>query len=258
MTRRVGIVGRGRVGGAFAAALTAAGDTIVAQLGRGDDPAVLAGCELVLLAVPDAALDEVAARILPALDADAVLVHTSAARDLEPLRAHGDRIGIVHPATPVAAPTQPLAGVTFGVLATPASRDALHALVARIGGSVIELEESWRIGYHAALVHASNHLVALAADAATLLHGAPAALLPLLRQTLDNLERLGPEQALTGPVVRGDAETVRAHLAAIPDELRASYRENARRALALARRSGRLDEDRAVAVERVLDEDRAR
>lgn len=252
---RVGIVGRGRVGGAFARTLANAGDEIVLQRGRGDARELLAPCDVVILAVPDGALDEVAADVLPQLREDALLIHSSAARDLAMLEPHGDRIGMLHPPIPIASPERSLTGITFGAIGTPASRGDLEALAARLGGSVLWIEASDRVRYHAALVHASNHLVALAADAATLLGADAALLLPLLRITLDNLEQHGPEDALTGPVVRGDDATVAAHLAAIPAELRSAYRANAFRALALAQRSGRLDRARADAVAAVLRED---
>lgn len=255
MARRVGIVGNGRVGGAFARALAAAGDEIVAVIGRGEPLDALATADVVIVAVPDDALDAVAAAVCVVAAPHALLVHTCAARDLSMFVAHGARVGMLHPATPVASAEQPLAGVTFGVIGTLGSNDELASIVASIGGRIFWLDESQRLRYHAALVHASNHLVALAADAMSLLGHDPWMLQPLLQRTVDNIERMGPDAALTGPVVRGDADTVRAHLSALPDEMRASYRENARRALALARRSGRLPEDRAVAIEAVLDED---
>jgi predicted short-subunit dehydrogenase-like oxidoreductase (DUF2520 family) len=253
MPRRVGIIGRGRVGGALARALEAAGDEIVAHIGRADPLHVLEDTDLVIIAVPDEDLKAIAEAVVAFVPRETLLVHTSGAQDLRMFRRHGHRVGMLHPATPVADPTQSLTGVTFGVIGTDESRDDLGAIVASIGGRALWLEESWRLPYHAALVHASNHLVALVADAATLFRADVAILLPLLRQTLDNIEEHGPEQALTGPVVRGDAATVRAHLTALPVELRASYRENARRALALAIRSGRLDEDGAAAIEQALE-----
>ena len=255
MPRRIGIVGHGRVGGAFARALAAAGDEIVATIGRGDALDGLATADVVIIAVPDDALDRVGAAVSAVVPPSALLVHTSAARDLSMFATHGARVGMLHPATPVADPRQPLAGVTFGVIGTLESNQELAAIVAAIGGRILWLDPSQRLRYHAALVHASNHLVALTADATSLLGGDDAILLPLLRQTIGNIEELGAEQALTGPVVRGDAATVRAHLAALPVEMRASYRENARRALALAQRAGRLLDEHAVAIEAVLQDD---
>lgn len=253
---RIGIVGRGRVGGAFARAFAAAGDEIV-HLGRGDDRAPLSSCDVVIVAVPDDALHEVVDELVPALPEAVLLLHTSASRSLDVLAAHGERIGILHPPIPVASPEQPLQGIRFGALATAVARRDLEALIERIGGRAHWIRPEDQVRYHAALVHASNHLVALAADAAEML-GADADLLsPLLSATLSNLEELGPEAALTGPIVRGDVDTVRAHLAAVPQDLRASYRANALRALALAIRSGRLDRARAVALEQLLREDHA-
>jgi predicted short-subunit dehydrogenase-like oxidoreductase (DUF2520 family) len=109
------------------------------------------------------------------------------------------------------------------------------------------------VRYHAALCIASNFAVALAGDAAELLGGYDI-VIPALRANVENIARLGPDAALTGPVVRGDAGTVRAHLAALPPEMLQSYVANARRALARAVASERLDEAAAARVRDVLEE----
>jgi predicted short-subunit dehydrogenase-like oxidoreductase (DUF2520 family) len=109
-----------------------------------------------------------------------------------------------------------------------------------------------RAAYHAAATIASNHLVALLAQAGRVAAsaGVPlAALLPLVRATVDNVEELGAPGALTGPVARGDADTVRGHLTVLGDEA-PTYRVLAGEALRL---SGR--DDRHLAA---LLDDRAR
>src|SRR5439155_410731 len=93
---------------------------------------------------------------------------------------------------------------------------------------------------------------ALAGDSADLLGGYET-LIPLLRATVENIAQLGPDAALTGPIVRGDAGTVSAHLRALPAHLLESYVANARRTLARAVASGRLDEAGAARVAEALE-----
>jgi predicted short-subunit dehydrogenase-like oxidoreductase (DUF2520 family) len=120
----------------------------------------------------------------------------------------------------------------------------------------VTVPEERRALYHAALSMASNFTVAIAGDAAELL-GEPAILGPLLAQSVANVGRLGADAALTGPIVRGDAGTIRTHvdaLAASAPHLLEVYVANARRTLERAVRSGRLDGAKARAVAEVLEE----
>ncbi|MGH2726683.1 MAG: DUF2520 domain-containing protein, partial [Actinomycetota bacterium] len=152
-------------------------------------------------------------------------------------------------------PTSDLAGVYFGVTAPEHMKDWASWFVGELGGVAVDVAEESRVLYHAALAIASNFTVALAGDAAELL-GDPAMIAPLLAQTVDNVARLGADRALTGPIVRGDAGTVRMHLAALASrapQLLESYIANARRTLDRSVRSGRLDPDKALAVTEALE-----
>jgi predicted short-subunit dehydrogenase-like oxidoreductase (DUF2520 family) len=139
------------------------------------------------------------------------------------------------------------AGCSFGVTAPPQLREFAAALVTDLGGTVEWVAEERRALYHAALAHGANHLVTLVNEAMDRLREAgvrqPGQLLePLLSAALDNALRLG-DAALTGPVSRGDAGTVAAHLNAIaaasPDSV-PSYRALARRTADRAIAAGRL------------------
>jgi predicted short-subunit dehydrogenase-like oxidoreductase (DUF2520 family) len=140
-----------------------------------------------------------------------------------------------------------LVGTRFGVTAGVAARPDAEALVREMGGVALRVEESDRDLYHAALAHGANHVVTLVADSVSLLALAgvddPAETLrPLLQAALENaLEHGGA--ALTGPVARGDAGTVAAHLRAIsavaPDSVEL-YRALARHTAARAVADGRL------------------
>jgi predicted short-subunit dehydrogenase-like oxidoreductase (DUF2520 family) len=136
-----------------------------------------------------------------------------------------------------------LAGCSFGVTAPGALRMAAEALVIEMGGEPEWIEESARPLYHAALAIGANHLVTLVAQSMDLLRAAGVAepgrmLGPLLGAALDNALRSG-DAALTGPVARGDAGTVTAHLA----ELRRHAPETVASYVAMARATA----DRALA-----------
>ena len=138
--------------------------------------------------------------------------------------------------------------------------DVLRALLAERAG--LDLAEADRARYHAALAHGSNHLVTLVAQSAELLAEAgvanPSRMLgPLLGAALDNALRRG-DAALTGPVARGDADTVRAHLAAPRSpEVRAAYVAMSRLTAVRALAAGVLTADGAEALLDVLSSDEA-
>jgi predicted short-subunit dehydrogenase-like oxidoreductase (DUF2520 family) len=166
---------------------------------------------------------------------------------LEPAVRHGALPLALHPVmTFTGRPddVDRLAGISFGVTAPPQLRTAAEALVMEMGGEPVFIAEENRDLYHAAIAGAANHLVTLVVQGCDLLREAgvadPARLLgPLLSAALDNSLRLG-DAALTGPVARGDADTVASHLAA----LRAVAPQTLPAYLALAR----LTADRALAA----------
>jgi predicted short-subunit dehydrogenase-like oxidoreductase (DUF2520 family) len=137
-----------------------------------------------------------------------------------------------HPDGPEGSPLAgaPLAGAWCAIDGPP----ELERLALTLGLRPFRVDPARRAEYHAAAAVASNHLVALlghvqrlAADA-----GVPfEAFLPLVRRTLDNVDALGPSAALTGPVARGDLETVVRHIDAMPPDERDLYRALARAAL---------------------------
>jgi len=248
----VAVLGAGKVGGAFARALHAAGHEIIAELRRSDDPSALGRADVIVIAVPDDALAEAAGVVARLGRHGAVVIHTCGLQGLAPLSDCGARTAAIHPAVPVASAEQPFDGVTFGVTCHDDLREWCEAFVRTLGGVPLFVPEEQRAQYHAALSMASNFAVSLAADSADLLSSYEI-LGPLLRATVENVARLGPEQALTGPIVRGDAGTVAAHLRALPPHLLEVYVANARRALAHAVSSGRLGEEAAARVNEALE-----
>ncbi|MFE4452051.1 Rossmann-like and DUF2520 domain-containing protein [Streptomyces sp. NPDC056796] len=256
----VGVVGAGRVGPALAASLQLAGHRPVAVSGVSDasvrraaallpdvplvTPAeVLARAELVLLTVPDDALPGLVEGLAEtgAVRPGQLLVHTSGrygAKVLDPALRAGALPLALHPAmtfTGSSVDVQRLAGCSFGVTAPEELRLAAEALVIEMGGEPEWIAEESRPLYHAALALGANHLVTLVAQSMDLLRqagvGAPDRMLgPLLGAALDNALRSG-DAALTGPVARGDAGTVSAHIR----ELRAHAPRTVAGYLAMAR-----------------------
>lgn len=212
--RRVAVVGAGRMGRAVAAALRAAGRTVEGPLGRG---ATGAGAEVVLLAVPDGAIADAAARVAPG----PFVGHLSGATTLGPLAGH--RAFSVHPLMTVTADGAVFAGVPAAVAGSDDEALAVARDLAESLGLVpFEVDDADRAAYHAAACIASNYLVALEAVAERLADTAGVgreALVPLVRATVENWARLGPRAALTGPVARGDTATVAAQRAAVAARL---------------------------------------
>jgi predicted short-subunit dehydrogenase-like oxidoreductase (DUF2520 family) len=265
--RAFALVGPGRAGTTLAVALRARGWVPRAVAGRAPGDASVArvaallavpartvteaaaDADLVVIATPDAAIAETAAALAPGLRAGALVLHVSGACTLDEL----DKLRIARPDVAVGSlhPLQSLPSVGAGVDRLPGSWCAVDGppdverIAVSLGMRPFRIADADRAAYHAAAAIASNHLVALLAQAGRVAERAgvpPAALLPLARATIDNVESLGAPDALTGPVARGDVDTVRRHLAALPDDDAVIYRTLASEALRL---SGRDDPDLA-------------
>ncbi len=212
-----------------------------------------AGARL-LLAVPDRAIADVAAqlaRLGPPADG-CVALHLSGAqpaRVLRPLADAGYAIASLHPLQTLADPrrgAERLRGAFFAFEGEPAARAAAAEIVEAAAGRMLEVHEADKPRYHAACVFASNYVVTCAAVATRLLAGttgvsgaeAAEALRPLWRGAVANLEDLDPREALTGPVARGDLETIRGNLAALEGDTRDLYRQLGLQALMLSRDLG--------------------
>jgi len=281
----VGVVSAGRVGAVLGAALAAAGHVVVATSGVSDRSVrraeellpgvpllapdeVVRRADLVLLAVPDDALPGLVRglAVSGAFRAGQIAAHTSGAHGVSVL-APAVEAGVLplalHPVMTFTGRQEDLARLaacSFGVTAADEPGWSVgEALVVEMGAEPVRVPEHARPLYHAALAHGANHLAVLVRDAADVLHqagiGSPERVLgPLLSAALDNALRHG-DRALTGPVARGDAETVRAHLRVLDHEmpeLADAYRVMARRTAARAVDAGLLAADAAEAVRAVL------
>ena len=224
---RVRIVGRGRAGGSLNLALSESPSvTVVESIAHNADLGPAAGdVDLVVLAVPDHAIASVAQRIVPC--DSAVVIHLSGASGLDRLTPHSRR-GSLHPLVSMSDPesgAKVLRGAWMAVSGDP----LVHALAEALDGREFQVEESDRALYHATAAIAANHLVGLLGqvERLSLQLGVPVeAFLDLAGTAFASTRHLGAAAALTGPVARGDWETVRSHLAALPSSEVALYRAN--------------------------------
>jgi predicted short-subunit dehydrogenase-like oxidoreductase (DUF2520 family) len=210
----IAIVGAGRLGTALAAALRAAGLDVRGPLTRGESPGDAA---IVVLCVPDAEIAAAAA----AIDPGPLVGHCSGATGLDVLGAH-EGFG-VHPLMTVTAGAGPgvLAGAGAAVAGTTPRALATAMALARAAGLVpTRVDEVDRPAYHAAASIASNFLVALEGAAERLAATAQVdreLLVPLARAAVENWASRGAVNALTGPIARGDEETVARQRAAVAE-----------------------------------------
>jgi predicted short-subunit dehydrogenase-like oxidoreductase (DUF2520 family) len=215
-------------------------------------PEVLTDADLVLLTVPDDVLPGLVSGLVSAGApvTGRLLAHTSGrhgAAVLDPATRDGALPMALHPVMTFTGRPDDLDrldGISWGVTAPEPVLPAAEALVIEMGGEPVVIDEANRALYHAGLASAANHLVALVAQSADVLRAAGVAepsrmLAPLLSAALDNALRLG-DAGLTGPVARGDVDTVAGHIAA----LRGTSPEALQAYLALAR----LTADRALAA----------
>lgn len=286
----IGVIGAGRVGAVLGAALRAEGHAITgayavsdasreraADLLPGipllDVPSIVERSEMLLLAVPDDQLAPLAAGIAATgmVPGGQLVAHTSGRYGTEvlaPLARAGSATLALHPAmtfTGTRADLARLVGCPIGITASPELLPVAAALAVELGGEAAVIAEGDRPLYHAGLAHAANHLVVLVDQAREALSRLgieePGAYLrPLLEAALDESLRHGAK-ALTGPVVRGDAGTVQAHLAALTDLDATGSLEgdgdvtDTYRALALAAlRRARLPEDTRERIRVLLEE----
>lgn len=283
---RFGIVGTGRVAQALAFAVAPQSITPPLLWGRTPDSArsaatrigataapgidrLMAECDIIAIAVADDALAKVIADMAatPPTGRAPFIFHVSGrsgAAILEPLRTAGALTAAIHPAMTFTGDPQGearrMAGARFAITGstTGASEQAKH-IVVLLGGVAVEIAEEKRALYHAALCHASNHLVTLIAGAAGALNDAgvdnPSAVLaPLVRAALENSLSQG-FAGLSGPLLRGDAQTIGDHLDTLKDrspDLLPAYRAMARATLGELKRGETTPSARLTALDSLL------
>lgn len=271
------VMGAGRAGVGLARAFRAAGVEVAGLHGHhaagGPDgvsvgalPSSLARSAVILVTVRDAQIDGALRELLAAgLPPGAVVLHASGSAEpaaLEEVRGEGHGAGTFHPLVPLADPARAadaLAGAYIGIDGDEEAREASRTLADKLGSRTVEIPAGQKARYHAAAVIVSNFPAVLLRVGERVLRGAgiprdqaAGAARALLRVAAGNMEGADGARALTGPIVRGDAETVRSHVRALESdpEALAVYRSLSMAAVELARESGtdvaKLDEVRAA------------
>ena len=271
------VMGAGRAGIGLARAFRAAGAEVAGVHGRhaagGPDgvsvgalPASLARAAVILVTVRDAQIDAALRELLAAgLEPGAVVLHASGSAEpaaLEEVRGAGHPAGTFHPLVPLSDPAraaEALAGAYIGIDGDDGARGVSRTLAGQLGARTLEIPAGEKSRYHAAAVIVSNFPAVLLSLGERVLReaGIPrdqavGAARSLLRVAAGNMDSGDAARALTGPIVRGDAETVRRHVRALASDpaALALYRSLSLAAIELARESGtdasRLDEVQAA------------
>ena len=232
------------------------------------NPADTTRADIVFLTVPDDAIAAVCESI--AWPASCSVVHCSGALSLDVLKSAaktGAAVGSLHPLQTFAAGAEQagrLSDISYALEAsTPKLHDTLQDLVVALGGRPQWIAGADKPLYHASAAMASNYLVALLGDASKLWESfglsrenGMNALLPLVLGTIDNLQDVGFPDALTGPIARGDVDTVRIHLEALTASqpgIVQSYAGMGKRTVELGLEKGTLSEDAAREIREMLD-----
>lgn len=242
--KEIAIIGAGRAGTALAVSLAANGYKVSAVASRSFASAkklssLINGCtaynsiqaavdsaSVVFIAVPDSVIEEVASSLRWREGMYAVHLsgaHTSSL--LESAKDNGAHIGVFHPLQTFSGgitKSDVMKGVTFAIEASPPLLEYLREIAHSLGGNPVIIDAKYKALYHASAVMASNYLITLLKNAADMWEAfgvkrseAITALSPLVMQTVKNASDTGVTQALTGPIARGDAETIEKHLKAI-------------------------------------------
>jgi predicted short-subunit dehydrogenase-like oxidoreductase (DUF2520 family) len=265
---RVLVVGDGPVARALATSLAAGGSTPLRWWRRSDQP--LPAADVVVLAVRDEAIAEVAALVMASVSADDVppiLLHCAGALPAEeafaPLSRRPLGVGVLHPLRALAGAVgdEILTGTIFAIEGDEPGKLAALRIVNRIGGEPLVLDARQLPRYHAAAALVSNHAVGLVdagVELLTALGLSPAqatrALAQLLASTAANLLRVGLPEALTGPIARGDVTVIARHLLALVShaDVLALYRATARRVTGVAAEKGRATADALARIRALL------
>jgi predicted short-subunit dehydrogenase-like oxidoreductase (DUF2520 family) len=287
---KLGFIGAGTVGTALAIRLSERGYPVVAVSSRSQTSAdklaqTIKGCravassqavadsaELVFITTPDDAIATVVSSVkwYPGQS----IVHCSGAdsvNSLEPAREQGGSVGAIHPLQTFASVEQAISnisGSTFALEAQEPLLSTLKEIATTLDGTWIELTANDKVLYHAAAAIACNYLVTLVKLATDLWQTfnvpperATQALLPLLRGTIANIERVGIPQCLTGPIARGDTGTITKHINAMEKAaptLLPTYLDLGRQTIPIALAKGRIDHQQAAELQKLLNDSKVK
>lgn len=284
---KVGIIGAGKVGSALCKSLKDAGTEICGLTAATKECAQEAAeklsassfdsnqelvplCDVLFLTVPDRLIGEVAEEFALAFAADGrrslagkTFLHCSGSLGLEELRPLADlgaEIGSLHPLQSFASSDVSFRDIYMAVDGSEAAQTMGKEIATSLGAQVFHVPAEERKAYHAAACFASNYVVTAVAIAQELMSKwAPtpeaglAALMPLFDGTANNLHQTKlAREVLTGPIARGDTNTIKAHLAVLPPKILEVYKALGRQTVCLARENGTIDEKQAQDMQNVL------
>jgi predicted short-subunit dehydrogenase-like oxidoreductase (DUF2520 family) len=281
---KLGVIGAGIVGTALSVRLSSRGYQVIAVSSRSQTSArklarAVSGCqafdnnqdvadtaELIFITTPDDTIASVASEIQ--WHRGQSVVHCSGALTtdiLEPAKELGAQVGASHPLQTFANVKQAIEnipGSTFAVEAEEPLLSTLKDMATALDGHWIELKANDKVVYHAAAVIACNYLVTLVKLAADLWQSfnipqsqATQALLPLIRGTIRNIDTAGIPQCLTGPIARGDIETIKKHLDAlqkVAPDLLSTYQELGLQTIPVALAKGKINQHQAEELQAIL------
>jgi len=278
----IGFIGAGALANALTSGLSAAGYTVVAVASRSfssagrlaerlpacvpftDNQEVVDRSDVIFITTPDSVIARVAGEIT--WHTGQSVVHCSGADTARLLTAAsymGAMTGVFHPLQTFAQPAAGIFnGVTFSIEAEEPLLSVLKTMAEALGGRWMELKPDDKPLYHASAVIAGNYLITLAKMATDLWEDfgvskevALAALLPLIKGTVNNLETKGIPDALTGPIARGDIDTIAKHTLALKAShttLLPAYRKMGRQTIPIALQKGGINADKAAEIESIL------
>ncbi len=281
---KLGFIGAGTVGTALAVRLSSKGYPVLAVSSRSQASArklaqAINGChafnnsqdvadtaELIFITTPDDTIVSVASEIQ--WHRGQSVVHCSGALStdiLESAKQLGAQVGAFHPLQTFANIKQAIEnipGSTFALEAEEPLLSTLKDVATVLDGNWIELKTNDKVAYHAAAVIACNYLVTLVKLATDLWQSfnipqsqAIQALLPLIRGTIHNIDTVGIPQCLTGPIARGDIETIKKHLDAlqkVAPALLSTYQELGRQTIPVALAKGTINQHQAEELQTIL------
>ncbi len=288
----VAIIGAGRVGSSVGFLLKKAGYTVTAVaarsiasaekaadfIGSGEPTAdvvkAASKADIVFITTPDGVIKNVCDKIASGgLKPGSIVVHMFGGQSLELLDAaklSGSFRAVIHPLQSVPTPAQGiknLPGSYFRTEADPEALESAHQLVKALGGVELVMlkwgpDKDSAALYHAGAIAVSNYFAALVDYGLKFYQALGAdkqealkALLPLIKGTLQNIETLGTAEALTGPIARGDVETIQGHIKAMQNktpELLGLYKELARQTISLARDKDSITQETAEELLKLL------
>ncbi len=238
----IGIIGAGRVGSALAIALSERNFSVciasrhkenadfIASISHARSVSIenAAQCRVVFLTVTDSAIKSVAEQIANFISKKQVVIHTSGALSSKAIAFLNASVGSLHPLKSFANAqdaAKSLKGTIFTFEGSKEAEETVSKIVKALNGKLVKINSNDKVLYHLAAVLTANYTVTLFSLSQEILKSigfsdkdAEESLLVLLKGVIKNIEKNGADDALTGPILRGDAETIRMHLNAIKDK----------------------------------------